>query len=751
MTDNECSISRSEKESHVKSEERFRSLVQSISGYLYSIKYLSNKPALTYHSPQCEIITGYTPEDYAIDPNLWIKMVYPDDINHVLDFFKNLQSNINNSRIEHRIIHKNGAIKWVLNQCAISTDDTGMIVRADGLVLDITGQKESELALFESEKNFKAIFDNAVDGILIIESENSKFHLANKMFCHMLGYSETDINMLELKDIHPKEALPHITRQFDRQSRQEINLAENIQVKRKDGSIFYADINSSIYMLGGKKFLLSIFRDISERKSAETLIRNSEKKYRDIIASTPEGYCRIDSNCLITEVNDALCKMLGYSKDELLRKSFIDFTHKENEKLLLNQASGFKISKHAHFEINLRSKNGCNIPTIFHASALKEGDLEQSGYFAFITDISTRKENENDLIKAKENAEAATKLKDKFVSLVAHDLRGPITTMWGYLQLLGSSSSLDDSIQTILSEAMGSCEDMTVLINEILNLSRLKTGGINPQKTFINSNLTIKSAIQNLINIAEKKGVSLINKIPNFHRIYADEKLFQEVIRNLLSNSIKFCRSGDTVTLFIPERKASTIAVSDSGIGIERKRFDSLFKYEEKTSTIGTEGETGTGLGLPLAYDLIEAHGGELSVESKLDSGTTFYIKLPHIKPKILIVDDERLILNIIKELLNPLEAEIIEAPSTEEALNFINTSPPHLILLDILMPETDGFALLEILKKNSDTKDIPVIVITGDPKIETRDKVFELGALDFVEKPFKAEDLLPRVKRFIY
>lgn len=751
MTDKEYSIKGSDKESHVGSEETFRSLVQSIAGYLYSIKYSDNEPTLTYHSPQCEIITGYTPEDYAMDPDLWIKMVYHEDVNQVLDFFKDLKKNIKTSRIEHRIIHKNGSLKWVLNQCAISTDCNGMILRADGLVLDITGQKESEVALFESEKNFKAIFDNAVDGILIIESEKSKFHLANKMFCHMLGYSEADIKFLELKDIHPKEALPHITKQFDRQSRQEINLAENIQIKRKDGSVFYADINSSIYILGGKKFLLSIFRDISERKCAEALIRASENKYRDIISSTPEGYCRIDSNCLITEVNDALCNMLGYSKDELLKKSFSDFTTEENENFLLNQASGFKTSKQAHFEINLQSKTGRNIPTIFHASDLKDGDEAQSGYFAFITDITERKENENELIKSKENAEAATKIKDKFVSLVAHDLRGPITTMWGYLQLLDSSSSLDKSTKTILYEALGSCEDMTILINEILNLSRLKTGGISPKQSFINSNLTIRYAIQGLINIAEKKGLTLINKIPEFYRIYADEKLFQEVICNLLSNSIKFCRSGDTITLFIPKGKSSTIAVSDSGIGIEKKRFDSLFKYEEKTSTRGTGGETGTGLGLPLAYDLVEAHGGELTLESKLNRGTTFYIKLPHIKPKILIVDDEQVIISIINELLKPLDAEIIEALSTKEALLFMESSPPHLILLDILMPETDGFVLLETLKKNSETKDIPVIVMTGDPTIETRHKVFELGALDFVEKPFKPEELLPRVQRFLY
>lgn len=136
-------------------------------------------------------------------------------------------------------------------------------------------------ALKESEQRFRAVFDNAVDGILIAESESGKFHSGNSMICRMLGYSEEEIENLGVSDIHPEPELPFVIEQFEKQSRREINLAKDIPIKRKDGSVFYADINAFPITLSGKPYLVGFFRDISERKQAEEEIQRRIKELED--------------------------------------------------------------------------------------------------------------------------------------------------------------------------------------------------------------------------------------------------------------------------------------------------------------------------------------------------------------------------------------------------------------------------------------------------------------------------------------
>jgi PAS domain S-box-containing protein len=150
--------------------------------------------------------------------------------------------------------------------------------------------KRAEEAIKESEHRFKAIFDNAADGILVADKENKKFFSGNRMICQMLGYTEEEIKTLGVMDIHPEEDLPYVIDQFERQAKGEFTLASNIPVKRKDGSIFYADVNSFSIKLAGKTYLLGDFRDITERKKAEELLRKSEEELKKRVKELEEFY-----------------------------------------------------------------------------------------------------------------------------------------------------------------------------------------------------------------------------------------------------------------------------------------------------------------------------------------------------------------------------------------------------------------------------------------------------------------------------
>lgn len=609
-----------------KSEEAYRTLVQSIHGYLYSIRYSKTENSQIYHSPQCERITGYTPKEYINDPHLWIKMVHPADVDLVSDFFNNLMKSGKSKRIEHRIIHKLGHIIWVLNQCTVTTDDSGEPERADGIILDIT-----------------------------------------------------------------------------------------------------------------------------DKKKAEESVINSEKMYRTVISTTVEGYIRFNSNYEIIDTNTAMCHMLGHEKEQLTGKNISLLVSEEKVGFLMDSIIRIEEDNHINFEVDLEAKEGKPVASILSATILRDSENNFSGGFAFFTNITRLRDTERELISAKEKAEEATEVKDKFVSLVAHDLKGPITSIWGYLQILHDEACQGKVTPTFIDEAMSSCQDMTTLISEILSLSRIKTGHLTPHKSFLNARKLMEYIVHNFSILAGKKEVKIINSVPENIRIYADEKLFYEVIRNLVSNAIKFTSKGDNITIFVPGSEPTTIAISDTGTGMSPDYMKGIFKFEEKTSMKGTSNESGTGFGLPLAKDIMKAHNGDLYVESVPGKGSTFYARLPKVRPVILIVEDEEPVANSISQILSIIDAKIEIALTVNHAEQLIEEALPHLILLDILIPEIDGFHLLEHVMSNPDTRHTPVIVITGDPDIETRNRVFQLGAADFVTKPFQREDLLPRVKRFVW
>ncbi len=230
---------------------------------------------------------------------------------------------------------------------------------------------------------------------------------------------------------------------------------------------------------------------------------------------------------------------------------------------------------------------------------------------------------------AKEQAEQANNLKDKFISLVAHDLRSPLAGIIAALEYLHTDDEfpLHEEHQEIVERLIHVGKSLVQMIEDVLNIGRLKSGKITPHLKLIEGRESVEAVIQNLSYLAKQKGVELLNEIPSNTRLYADPALFGEVVQNLTSNGIKFCRKGDRIRFYMKD--ATVLAVEDSGVGIAEDALPKLFRIEEKTTTTGTSGEKGTGFGLPFSQDIMLAHGGQLEVTSELNQGTTFFICLP--------------------------------------------------------------------------------------------------------------------------
>ncbi|WDP90583.1 MAG: PAS domain S-box protein [Desulfobacter sp.] len=220
-------------------------------------------------------------------------------------------------RYESQVQNARGEIRDVIFDKSVFMDKKGRIAGLIGTVLDITEKKESLRALQESEARFRAIFDDANDGILVAHSEKKTFVMANNVICRMLGYSKEELFSRSVHDIHPEQELPDVLRVFKKQARQEIKIAPDIPVKRKNGSVFYADINTVLLTIGEDKLLVGIFRDVTQRREMEAALKKSEERFREMADLLPGAVVETDEAVNITYMNRMGMKMFGYDQVDI--------------------------------------------------------------------------------------------------------------------------------------------------------------------------------------------------------------------------------------------------------------------------------------------------------------------------------------------------------------------------------------------------------------------------------------------------
>ncbi|MFC1743177.1 response regulator [Candidatus Riflebacteria bacterium] len=379
-------------------------------------------------------------------------------------------------------------------------------------------------------------------------------------------------------------------------------------------------------------------------------------------------------------------------------------------------------------------------------------DYENKTNEELILEIKRMQKHLCEMERDKTEGEEVIKFKNKFFSLVAGDLKTPLTIISGFINILGTDPEFPLSVKqrNFINQIMKNTNQMTDMVHELLDISRLHTGEVRPRPIFFDAKKAIEETIENLCIWAEQKEIAIQNEIPRGVRIYADKGLFCDVVSNLVSNAVKFCKKDDFIAIFLSMEHQSTIGIRDTGTGIDDDSLPNIFKYDEKTSKTGTSGEVGTGLGLPYCMEIIKAHDGKLWVETAPGEGTTFFIQLPQVRPRILLVDDQIMFLKLEKEVLKQLDVEIIEAGNGIEALKVIEEQKPHLVICDIIMPKMDGFEFLQTIKKDPATRQIPIIMLTSNECLETRQKAFDLDADDFINKPIQESELIPRVRKFV-
>lgn len=483
-------------------------------------------------------------------------------------------------------------------------------------------------------------------------------------------------------------------------------------------------------------------------------LAQSERQLSRVLSTAVEGYAVIDPKTYkYTEVNQALCTMLGYAADEMIGRTPLEFCAPESHKVFRAQTSTIPDTDERQYQVVMLHKNGEKVFTQYNANTVRDQDGQPESAFAFITNITKIKQAQIDLKAAKESAEKATQLKDKFVSLIAHDLRNPIGAIRGYSELLQMdlSKNLTDDQKESLGYIHAQCDDLLALINDLLDLSRLQSGVVKLDLRFWDAHYVADNMVRRVEAQAKSKSIQIVNDIPKHTRMYGDQILIGQVLQNLITNAVKFSNEGSIVRLFSPDDQPHTIAVEDHGVGMDDAAINKLFSLENKQSTNGTAGETGSGFGLPLSAQIIDAHQGQIHVSSQPGQGSTFFVEIPEVRPTVLIVDDEADIRQMIKLMLVEVGVETLEAEDGLAAIKMIkDEGMPHLILTDIRMPNIDGIELIQKLNDMHGHDTCPIIALTAEKDPEVRGHALAAGASDFLLKPIQVDEFLPRVRHFI-
>ena len=523
---------------------------------------------------------------------------------------------------------------------------------------------------------------------------------------------------------------------------------------------------------------VEVTTDITERKQAEESLRENEKKYRAILETTLEGCWLITSDRKILEVNPALCKMLGYSTEEMLGKIPYDFVDDENKKIFIEQISKIASTKHRSYEIVLKKKTGEDLPAYFNATTIRDKSGKVQGSFAFVSDITERKQAEEEKEKLQAQLTQAQKMEaiGTLAGGIAHDFNNILSSVLGFTELAIDAVEKDSTIEENLQEVYTAGIRAKDLVNQILLLSRHDAVQFKP----IHINSVVKEAVKMIRSIIPAS-IDIQKNICNRQLVVsADPTQIHQVIVNLITNA-KHAMSESVGVLAVEVDPVSfddesteninltpgnyaRIMVSDTGTGINKEHLEKIFEPYFTTKAVGE----GTGLGLSVVHGIIKSHQGDITVHSESGKGTTFYIYLPLSEQRsvelpetdtnplptgterILLVDDEPSIVKMQQQSLEKVGYTATAKTSSVEALETFCATPDKfdLVITDMTMPKMTGDKFAEEIKKIR--SDVPVILCTGfSDKIKIRTGS-DLQIDEFLMKPVNKKKLAKTVRKLL-
>ena len=696
-------------------------------------------------------LLGYQIED-ILGKSMW-SFCYKEDIARLVSFLQDgLKSGRKQFALDFRIVDKEGHVKYLSWSMAAKDN------KWYGYGRDITDKKKQDLEL--TQLSFVASKVN--NGVVISDSAN-RVSWANDAFTKITGFTLKDIQGSPLGDlISGPDTDWSVIEDARKLISEKKSFSVDILAYRKDKRKIWLSIYSTIILSedGDIETEIEIILDVTEKKKAE-----QELKVLSTVASkTNTGVAICNQDKEITWVNEALENIIGYTVAELSGRMLGDvLSTKETDTNVIGEARRASESKKSFsIEILAKTKHGKLLwLAVSNTPILDEkGNVER--YIELISDITERKQAEQDILFAKEQALQLSEAKEMFLSVMSHEIRTPLNAIIGMTHLLIESDPKPSQIED-LNILKFSGENLLNIVNDVLDFTKIETGKLTLEFVETNLELLCKDIINSLQPTAQKQqnvlNLYFDEEIPQF--LLADRTRIYQILMNLLGNAIKFTHHG-SVDLTIKMREQSVehvkvyFEIKDNGIGIPSDKLEYIFETFTQARADISRRYGGTGLGLAITKKLLKLHGADIEVKSVEGKGTTFCFEIflrkanaPHIEKfmdsivfkgkSVLIVDDNEINILIAKRILMKWGLEIDFASDGYKAIDRISQNHYDLVFMDINMPGLNGFETTVVIRgmDGDHYKNLPIVALTASTLKGEEHKFLESGMNGHILKPF--------------
>ena len=617
----------------------------------------------------------------------------------------------------------------------------------------------------------QAVLETVVDGILTID-RNGTVITANHAVERIFGYTRQELIGQNVKLLMPspyhEEHDGYLHNYATTGDRKIIGIGREVQGRKKDGAVF------PIYLAVGETtteqgpIFTGIVRDISERARAEEQLRKERALLKAVVDTAVDGIITINEQGTIITANPATTAIFGYSEGELVGENVKILMpspyHEQHDGYLKNYGdTGVRKIIGIGREVEGRRKNGEAFPLEL---AVSETATEEGRVFTgIVRDITERKRAEQ-MTLDKEAAERANEAKSEFLSRMSHELRTPLNAVLGFAQLLAMRYD-DPRIQEASSAIIRAGDHLLLLINEVLDLSRIETGTLTLSIEPVELKEVVEHAIDLVGPLAKQAEVTIDSDVSSLNEVavHADRKRLIQVVINVLSNAIKYNRPYGTVRINCLDIGQGSVRVDvrDTGHGIKTEDHDSLFQPFKRFGDLSIEG---SGLGLVVSRSFMNLMGGSIELTESTDQGSTFslFFKTTSIAlkkkgtdiladlgatpivqgtPKVLYIEDNLSNFRLLQLAFEEWgEIQLLSATRGDEGFELALKERPDLILLDLHLPDIPGYEVLKRLKADPLTKEIPVVVVSADAMTRQIKRLFEAGARDYLTKPIDLRKL---------
>ncbi|MBC8319293.1 MAG: PAS domain S-box protein [Bacteroidetes bacterium] len=744
-------------ESINESEEKYRSLVDNALVGVYKVTLEGN---LIFANQALLNIIEYDGDDYT---QINVKEFYknPNDRDELvrLELEKGEIINFETELISYKGKHLTVIINSRIERNVLS-----------GMIMNITKRKRAEEALIENEERYQSLIQTTLDGFWVADAEGHLLEV-NDAYCLMTGYSREKLLTMHISDLDALET-PEITREHVKKIISQGQSRFESKHRCADGKIIEVMVNT--IFLTSKSIFLVFINDITERKHAEAGLLKLNKAVRN----TREVIFMTDKEGTITFVNPEFTRMYGYTAEEVVGKVTprilkSDVIKKEEYEQFWN-ALLTKQNISIQQYIN-KCKDGKLIDIEASADTILDDNGDIIGFLAIQRDITERKRAEEELIEAKEKAEASDRLKTAFMNNISHEIRTPLNGILGFATFIIQPDISQEEKEAMLETLNISGERLINTVTDYMDISLIVSGNMKVYSKPVNLSMMLKEVYVRFQKPCQIKNLELILNLPDRADniiLKTDKESLQKTLTHLVDNAVKFTKNGSIELGYNIKSDEGAfeieLFVKDTGQGIAKEAQDIIFNSFMQEQVSITRGHEGSGLGLSIANGLTQLLGGKIRLESEINRGTTVFVTLPvdettqseiikfdviknngeNIK-KILIAEDDELNFFYFETVLKGRACKILRAENGREAVDLYLKHPDiALILMDIKMPVMGGLEATRQIK--SFRKDIPIIAVTAHAQSGDEHKIREAGCDDYISKPIEKTKLIELVSKYI-